>query len=325
MRAIVVPEFGARPEPADMPKPEPGPGQVQIELEAAGVNPFDKRIIDGFLKDRMPHDFPMIPGVDGAGSIAAVGTGVHDFQVGERVVGKFLIPPIGHGTFAEYIVVPVDSALAKVPDEVTAIQAAALPTAGITALDLVHAAKLAKNQTVLVVGAAGGVGSYLVQLAALAGGHVIATARPDDTDRMIRLGAAEVVNYGRMTVTDSPTHAEASELSVADSVRITVPGGIDVLFDLVSPPTGFADNLSLVRDGGVAFTTVGSADDAAMAARGITGGNFQSSGGAAELRELLRHVGNGDLVVPIDATPPLEGAPDVIGAPGARGKTVLVI
>lgn len=208
MRAIVVREFGGRPEIAEMPTPEAGPGQVQIQLEAAGVNPIDQLIIDGFLDGQLPHDFPMIPGVDGAGTVAAVGSGVHDFEIGDRVVGKFLFPPIGHGTFAEYLVAPHDGTLVRLSDEITAIRAAALPTAGITALDLMHAAGVTRGQQVLVVGASGGVGSYLVQLAALAGAHVIATARPDDTDRMIRLGATEVVNYGRMTVTDSPTHAE---------------------------------------------------------------------------------------------------------------------
>ncbi|WP_433563673.1 NADP-dependent oxidoreductase [Nocardia sp. CA-151230] len=325
MRAIVVREFGGRPEPADMPTPEAGPGQIQIKLEAAGVNPFDQRIIDGFLDGQLPHDFPLIPGIDGAGTITTVGAGVDDFEVGERVVGKFLIPPVGHGTFAEYIVAPHDGTLAKLPEEVSAIRGAALPTAGITALDLMHAAGVTRNQKVLVVGASGGVGSYLVQLAALAGAHVIATARPDDTDRMIRLGATEVVNYGRITVTDSPTHAQGSELSVADSVRITDPGGIDVLFDLVSPPPVFADNASLVKSGGSAYSTIWSADEADLQARGVRGGNLQSQGGAAELRELLRLVGDGDLMVPISAMPPLAEAPGVIGAPGARGKIVLVI
>ncbi|MFE6863225.1 NADP-dependent oxidoreductase [Nocardia sp. NPDC057668] len=325
MRAIVVREFGGRAEVTEMPTPEAGPGTLQIQLDAAGVNPFDKRLIDGFLDGKLPHEFPMIPGVDGAGVISSVGAGIEDFGVGDRVVGKFLIPPVGHGTFAEYIVVPAASIIAKVPDSVTSIQAAALPTAGITALDLVHAARLTAGQRVLVVGASGGVGSYLVQLAALAGAHVIATARPDDTDRMIRLGAAEVVDYGRIPVGDSPTREQSSPLSVADSVRMSTPGGVDVLFDLVSDPAGFGANAELVRDGGAAYTTAGSAGGADLKGRGIRGGDFESSGGAPELRELLRDVGNGDLVVPIDATPPLEGAPDVIGASGARGKTVLVI
>ncbi|MRH93147.1 zinc-binding dehydrogenase [Nocardia sp. SYP-A9097] len=325
MRAIVVREFGGHPQAADMPTPEAGPGMLKIEIEAAGVNPFDQRIIDGFLDGKLQHDFPLIPGVDGAGRVVGIGPDVTDMEYGERVVGKFLNPPLGHGTFAEYIVVPATSIIARIPDEVTAIQAAALPTAGITALDLIHAAKVGAGQHVLIVGASGGVGSYLVQLAALAGAHVIATARPDDTDRMIRLGATEVVNYGRIPVTDSPTHAESSLLTVADSVRITLPAGVDVLFDLVSPPPAFADNASVVKAGGAAYTTTWAADEETLKMRGIRGGNFESTGGAPELRELLRDVGNGDLVVPIDNTPPLEAAADVIGASGARGKTVLVI
>ncbi|MBL1072916.1 NADP-dependent oxidoreductase [Nocardia sp. 2] len=324
MRAIVVRDFGGRPEPGEVPTPEAGPGQLRIALEAAGVNPYDQKLIEGALKGQVPYDFPFVPGLDGAGTISQIGAGVDGYEIGERVVGKFFVPPLGHGTFAEFIVVPPDTAIAKVPDEITAIQAAALPTAGITALDLVNASGLRAGQTALVVGASGGVGSYLVQLAALTGAEVIATARPDDTDRMIRLGATEVVNYGRVPVTDSPTRPEDTQLSIADSVRMT-RAQIDVLFDLVSPPPGFAENLTLVRDGGGAFSTVGSAVEADLQTRGITGGNFVSSGGAAELRDLLRKVGNGDLVVPLDSTPPLDGAAAALGARGARGKTVLVI
>jgi NADPH:quinone reductase len=311
MRAIVVRNFGATPELADMPVPEPGVGAVRVQLEAAGVNPFDQRMATGFLNGKMPHDFPMILGVDGAGTVSAVGPGVSGFAVGDRVVGKFLTPPAGHGSFAEYAVLPESAILARIPDGVPTGAAAALPTAGVTAQDLVDATKIEPGQTVLVIGATGGVGSFLVQLANMAGANVIATARGDAADQMTRLGAAETVDYTR-----SP---------VVGQVAAAHPDGVDVLFDLVSPPEALAELTALVHDGGTVYSIIWSADEHALHDRGIKGGNIESSGGAPELSRLLQRVAKGDVVVPIDATVPLAEAASVIGAAGARGKTVLTI
>ncbi|WP_068064289.1 NADP-dependent oxidoreductase [Nocardia xishanensis] len=311
MRAIVVRKFGDPVELAEMPVPEPGAQAVKVQLDAAGVNPFDLKMAKGILEGKLPHDFPAILGVDGAGSVAAVGPGVTKFAVGDRVVGKFLVPPAGHGSFAEYSVLPQDATLVAIPESITNLAAAALPTAGVTAQDLVDAAQIRPGQTVLIVGATGGVGSFLVQLANIAGAHVIATARGDTADRMTRLGAAETVDY--------------SQAPVADSVRFTNPGGVDVLFDLVSPPEALAPLTELVREGGAVYSIVFSADEAALRERGLRGGNFESKGRAPELARLLARVAAGDVVVPIDATVPLEEAPAVLGAAGARGKTVLAI
>src|SRR5262249_13640999 len=158
---------------------------------------------------------------------------------------KFLTPPLGHGTFAEYTSAPADSIVAKLPEAVTSVQGAALPTAGLTAQQLATAAGLSAGQQVLINGAAGGVGSFLVQLAAAAEGTVIATARPDDIDRMVRLGASEVVDY--------------TEAPLGDAVRFAHPDGVDVLFDLVSDGPRLADLSQVVRTGGVVYSTVGAA------------------------------------------------------------------
>ncbi|MFG1790326.1 NADP-dependent oxidoreductase [Nocardia sp. NPDC049149] len=311
MRAIVVRKFGATPELIDMPVPEVGPGTVRVQLEAAGVNPFDAKLADGILDGKLPHDFPMILGVDGAGTIASVGPGVNRFAVGDRVVGKFLGSPVGHGSFAEFAVIPENGTLVHIPEGVPTVTAAALPIAGITAQDLVDATGIEPGQTVLIVGATGGVGSFLVQLANIAGAHVIATARGTVADQMTRLGAAETVDY-----TSGP---------IREQVAAAHPDGIDVLFDLVSPPEVLAELTGLVRDGGTVYSTILAADEAALQARGLRGGNIESKGGASELARLLDRVAEGDVVVPIDATVPLADGPAVIGAPGARGKTVLAI
>lgn len=311
MRAMVVREFGGTPEPAEMPIPVVEPGRIQIRLEAAGVNPYDRKLVDGLLRDQVRFDFPMIPGTDGAGTVSAVGAGVTNFAVGDRVVGKATTPPLGHGTFAEYTTVPAHTAVAHIPDQIGPIQAAALPTAALTAVDLMDAAALAPDQLVLINGAAGGVGSFLVQLASAAEARVIATARPDDADRMIRLGADEVVDY--------------TASSVAESVHSSHRDGVDVLFDLVSPAAVLRELSQVVRPGGSVYSTVFAADEAQLHDRGLHGGNVSSTSSGEKLRRLLRRVVDGDLVVPVDATHPLTDAPRVLGAAGARGKTVLVI
>ncbi|MFC9896972.1 NADP-dependent oxidoreductase [Nocardia sp. NPDC127579] len=311
MRAIVVRQFGATPEAADMPVPEPGPREVRVSLEAAGVNPFDRKLADGILDGRLPHDFPLVLGVDGAGTVLETGAEVTRFAVGDRVVGKFLADRAGHGAFAEYAVLPEDATLVRIPERVPTMAAAAVPTAGITAQDLVDAAKIEPDQTVLIVGATGGVGVFLVQLATLAGAHVIATARGDAADQMQRLGAAETVDYTRG--------------SVAEQVAARHPDRVDVLFDLVSPPEELSELTAVVRDGGSAYSTVFAADADALRDRGIDGGNFESHGAAPELARLLRRVSDGDVVIPIERTAPLAEAASVLGAPGARGKTILTI
>ncbi|MGW4364455.1 NADP-dependent oxidoreductase [Nocardia takedensis] len=311
MRAIVVRQFSGPVEAAEMPTPEPGAGAVRVRIEAAGVNPFDQKIATGYLEGTLPHDFPLILGVDGAGTVDTVGPGVTHFAAGDRVVGRFLVPPVGHGSFADYAVLPETATLVHIPDRVTTIAAAALPTAGGTAQDLVDAAKIQPGQKVLIVGATGGVGSFLVQLANIAGGHVIATARAGDADRMARLGAVETIDYSRAPL--------------ADSVHFLHPDGVDVLFDVVSPPEVLAELTALVRRGGSAHSTIGSVDERMLRHRGLRGGNIESGGAAPELARLLNRVAEGDVVVPIEATVPLERAPAVIGAPGARGKTVLTL
>ncbi|MEU8901577.1 NADP-dependent oxidoreductase [Nocardia sp. NPDC048505] len=311
MRAIVIRQFGATPEASDMPVPEPGPREVRVQLEAAGVNPFDRKIAEGVLDGALPHDFPLILGVDGAGTVVEAGVEVTRFAVGDRVVGKFLARRAGHGSFAEHSVLPEDATLVRIPEPVPTPAAAAVPTAGITAQDLVDAAKLEPDQTVLIVGATGGVGVFLVQLANLAGAHVIATARGDAADQMNRLGAAETVDY--------------TQGSVAQQVAARHPGGIDALFDLVSAPEELSGLTHLVRPGGSVYSTVGAADPELLRDRGIEGGNFETCGAAPELARLLRRIAEGDVVIPVAETAPLAQLAAVLDKPGARGKTVLTI
>lgn len=135
MRAITVNEYGAAPALTEVPGPQPGPGQVLITVEAAGMNPVDRTIADGGLKDMMPATFPLILGADLAGVIEAVGEGASKFSQGDEVFGQLMIAPLGSaGTYAEHVAVSEDAPLVRVPKGLDPTVAAALPGAGGTGL-----------------------------------------------------------------------------------------------------------------------------------------------------------------------------------------------
>ena len=309
MRAITVNEYGAAPTLTEMPDPRPGSGQLLIRTEAAGINPMDRTIANGGWKAAMPASFPMILGADLAGVIDAVGEGAGKFMPGAEVFGQLLVAPLGTaGTYAEYVAVTEDAPLVRVPEGLEPSIAAALPTPGVTALEIVESLEPLTGKTVLMVGAAGGVGSFATQLAANAGAQVIAVARAAADDRMRDYGAAETL--------------DRTETSVPDAVRRTHPSGIDVLIDAASDAEDFASLAALVRPGGTALTTRYIADTEALASREVAGVNFRVSMSNGLLERLADAVVNGSIVVPpitrvkLDAVPALNGGTHV-------GKTVI--
>jgi NADPH:quinone reductase-like Zn-dependent oxidoreductase len=194
MRAVAVTGYGATPSLIDIPVPQPGPGKVLIKLRAAGMNPMDGTLASGAWKP-MPAKFPMVLGADGAGVVEKVGEGTSRFTVGDELFGQLLIAPLGSaGTYAEYVAVTEDAPLAAVPSGLDDVVAAALPTAGGAGLALVDSLEPLADKTVLIVGAAGGVGSFATQFAANAGGHVIADTSANDAERMRAYGAVETID-----------------------------------------------------------------------------------------------------------------------------------
>lgn len=189
MRAIRVTETG-EPEVlriAELATPEPGPGQVLVRVEAAGVNFVDTYRRGGLYPVPLPHT----PGTEGAGTVAALGTGVDTVAVGDRVASVDMV-----GAYAEYALAPADR-LVPVPDNVTTRQAAAVLLQGITAHYLVNDSfPVRVGDPVLVHAAAGGVGLLLTQLAKAAGGQVIATtSTPEKAELAQAAGADEVLGY----------------------------------------------------------------------------------------------------------------------------------
>src|SRR5207247_1250733 len=152
MRAFIVPQFGATGAIGERAKPEPGEGQLLVRVRAAGVNAMDPIIRAGFAKDFMEHRLPLTLGLDYAGTVEAVGRGVEGFAPGDEVFGAVGKPFFGEGTFAEYVTATAALA-ARRPTNLPAERAAALPTAGGTALAAVDALAAQPGDTAAVIDA----------------------------------------------------------------------------------------------------------------------------------------------------------------------------
>ncbi|NUU20003.1 MAG: NADP-dependent oxidoreductase [Streptomycetaceae bacterium] len=300
-----------------LPAPEPGPGEVLIKVVAAGLNPLDWKLADRARSGQTADEavYPLIYGVDFAGKVAALGPGVTRFAEGDAVFGQPKRVPVGaYGTYAEYVIAAEDGVLAPAPAALPLPLAAALPTAGQTALSLLDRGGLAAEQTLLLVGAAGGVGSFVTQLAAARDVQVVAVTRGVGEREMGELGAADTV--------------DARAGLPIEALRETYPDGVDALIDLASDAEQFTAYAALVADGGVAISTIGSADPEALARQNVEGVNFAVTPSAELLTRLATEVDAGRATVRLGAQVPLADAPDAVArsrAGRARGKTVILV
>lgn len=198
----------------EVPMPQPAPGEVLVRVAAAGVNGLDWKIRDGLVKDVFQLPLPATLGLELAGEVVAVGDGVDGFVAGDRVFGALG----GLGAYASYVAAAA-SKLARTPAAIEDATAAAIPVASMTAWQaLFETGQLRRGETVLIHGAAGGVGSYAVQFAKQAGVRVLATAQGRNADLLRRLGADEVIDYKTTRFED-------------------VAKDVDLVFDLVGGET----------------------------------------------------------------------------------------
>lgn len=284
-----------------------------MRLSAAGLNPVDWKIADGMFGDAVPAAFPLVLGSDGAGEVLAIGSGVRRFTVGDAVFGQFQRPEQGGGSYCE-LAVADESRLAHAARSVTYATSAGLPTAGMTAYNLVEETRVTEGTRVLIAGATGGVGTFVTQLAAGRGAEVIATARPAKAELMRTLGAAETVD-----------HAAGP---LADQVLAAHPDGVDVLIDMISGPAEFGELTRTVRDGGTAVSLLGSADADELTENNLRGFNFVNRPSPQLLEILAGQVDAGRLTVLVGREVSLEEAPEALEASRsgrAQGKTVLAI
>lgn len=188
-------------------KPVVGEGQVLVKVNAGGLNPFDGMVLAGYVVPADQTKFPLTLGQDFAGVVEAVGDGVSDFAIGDRVYGSSNALFGGTGGFAEFALANVAS-IAKSPD-VSDSEAAALPTAGVSALQAIEAMDLAEGQSLFVDGAAGGVGAFGVQIAKANGVRVVALASTENQEFVKSLGADELIDYKTTNYHDAVKDVDA--------------------------------------------------------------------------------------------------------------------
>lgn len=289
-------------EVRDLPEPKVSPASVLIEVRAAGVNPVDWKLMAGGLDAIMPTMFPVIPGWDVAGVVVAVGMDTPEFQVGDEVLAYARADVVGGGTFAERVDVPV-RAVAHKPASLTWERAGALPLAGGTALRSLDALGDLDGRTVLIHGAAGGVGGFAVQIAVARGARVIGTASERNHEYVRSLGAEPVV-YGD---------------GLAERVLALAGGPVDAVADFVG---GQLDTtLAVLRDGG-AHTSVA---DPSVVAHG--GRHIWVRPDGADTARLAAMVDDGALRIEIAGTYSLDQVADAFRASASghtRGKLVIV-
>ncbi|MEV6171542.1 NADP-dependent oxidoreductase [Streptomyces sp. NPDC051954] len=285
----------------ELPEPSsPGPGQILVSVEAAGVGPWDE-LLNGAGWDVGLRP-PAALGVEGAGKVLAVGAGVTGFDVGDQVLAHEAPLPGGSGFWAERVLISADHA-AACPPGLDAVRAAALPVNGLTAFQALEKLDLGRGQRLLITNGGGATGALAIQLAAAKGIEVTATASPAAAERLLGLGATEVVDYHDP---DWPAKAR---------------GGFDAALIIAA---GTADAaLPLVRDGGRLCSLT---SDAPAEERDITSWDLYVEPNAAQLVQLAEQAVAGTLKLVPEPLPLSEGpaafARVVIGRAGGK-KIVL--
>jgi NADPH:quinone reductase len=291
MRAVTLESFDAQPALKDVPEPSPGENELLVRVRASSVNPIDSYIGAGALKGMFEHEFPVTIGRDFAGVVEHVGAAVSRYRVGDEVFGfvPSADPAVHAGSWAELIVVPEDNFVAAAPHGVDVALAGAAAVAALNATAAFDALALSEGDSLLVVGATGGVGSFFVQLAASAGAKVIAPALPEDHDYLRGLGVGELLDRN-------------AELGA--QVGAAYPNGVDAVFDVVSQ----APDASLLKGGGRLASPLGAAGE------GPGRFNVMSEPTPANLQRLAGFLEAGTLRVPVQRTYSLEQAGEALQA-----------
>jgi NADPH:quinone reductase-like Zn-dependent oxidoreductase len=292
MKAVVVEHRGDPGSLKEVPTPSPGSNEILVRVTAAGVNPIDWK-----SRDRGDRTLPFILGQDFAGVVSATGSRASKYREGERLFGI----AGAHGTYAEYTIVgedDVDTPIAKLPDGVGDADAAALPTAGLTALGALGVLEAGPGTILLILGVNGGVGGFAAQIAHDRGARVVGTARASNEASARSLGVDAFIAYDRE--------------NVVEAVKRAFPGGVDAVLDLVDGGDAIGSMADVIKNGGRIVSTIGAANVDAFARRGITAQNIAAkqtpSWSHAGLRTLLELLEQGRLRVRIAAERTLSDA-----------------
>lgn len=307
MKAVYIKEYGnvEKLTFGELPKPVINADQVLVKVQGAGVNPVDWMIRDGFIKESSGHSLPLILGWDAAGEVVERGKNVDRFEIGSQV---FVYAPISEqGAYAEYLA--VDSSLvATAPKSIDLLSAAAVPLAATTAWQaLIEGCKLKQGQHVLIHNAAGGVGSFAVQIAKAHGAYVIGTASAANESYVLGLGADEFIDYRSQRFED--------RVSDIDAVLVAV-GGNSVV----------ERSLHVVKKGGYVVSLLDDVDEAMANDLDVNYQRWWVIPNANDLENISALIDQGVLKVNIDQTFPLSQANkahELSESKRARGKIVL--
>jgi NADPH:quinone reductase-like Zn-dependent oxidoreductase len=303
MQAVVFEEFGG-PEVLkieDVAEPHAGPGEVRVAVRAAGVNPMDFKIRNGWVQSFMPVTLPSTPGLEVAGVVDEVGEGA-GFAIGDEVVGWSKT-----GSYAEHAV--VGNVVPK-PAGVSWEHAVGLPVAGETSQRVLDELGIKAGETLLLHGAAGAVGSIGVQLAKAAGATVIGTASPANHDFLREIGAIPVA-YGE---------------GLLDRVREVAPQGVDAVFDAAGLG-GLQESIEL-RGGTDHIITIADMQAGALGIALSVGGTTTPEDARTGLSNQLQAAADGNLQVRVAETFALADAAkaqDLSESGHAQGKVVVLL
>jgi NADPH:quinone reductase-like Zn-dependent oxidoreductase len=306
MKAIRVHAYGG-PEQLreeEAPDPKADSGKVLVRIHAASVNPIDFKLASGNMRQIMPINFPWIPGGDFSGVVTEVGPGVTGLKKGDAVYGD----ASGGGAYAELYAAPVGMVAAK-PQKLSDVEAASVPLAAQTAWQgLFDNGHLTRGETVLIHGAAGGVGSFAVQLAHLKGAKVLATGSASSADYLRSLGADQVIDY-KATPFES------------------VAKNIDLVLDLIGGDTQ-KRSFSVLKAGGRLIATAQPPSPEEAAKHKVEAAMMQMKANTTNLQQLAELLDAGKLKTGVTKTYPLSKVRDAwteIIAGHARGKIVLQV
>ncbi len=290
----------------DAPLPQAGVEQVLVHVHAAGVNPIDWKIREGWLKGMFDYTMPLILGTDISGTVAAVGSGVTGFQAGQDVYG--VADMTLSGAYAEYALARAE-AIAPKPRTLNYVQASSVPIVAMTAWQaLFEVGGLKSGQSVLVHAAAGGVGSFAVQFAKVRGLHVIGTASAQNLSFVRELGADEVIDY-------STTAFEQ------------VVNQVDMVLDTVGGDTQ-ARSWSVLKPGGILVATASPPDSRIAQEWGVRSAMMVVQPKASLLTEIAALLDSGQVKTTVSQVLPLSEARlahELSQNGHTRGKLVLQV
>jgi NADPH2:quinone reductase len=313
VKAFVVNDFDKPGEVGQAPDPVPEADEILVRVRAASVNPYDAVAATGGTRSFAETRLPFIPGVDGAGTVEALGAGVETFAVGDEVILNAGTKSYwGGGTFAELVEVPVTAAVHK-PAGLSFEEASTIPQTGLTALAAIDNVDPQPGQVVVVSGATGGVGSWFTRMAAARGARVVALSRRETSAVAVSAGASDVVDY--------------SQPDPEGRLRVMFPDGVDAFADFAGNDTLIESVSAIVKPGGRVTSSIARLDVEAYAQRGLTASKSDKTD-FARMIEILDLIGTGQVEPPQIAIIGLDDLSEALKAARAKhtpGKVVVRI